>query len=138
MERMTDKHGPRLDDAMNREVQSLIDGGVEARSQEGRRQEAPVDEEAPIDPAARWDEDDDPGIGVSPHTADERGEVAKAVAAVQWPATRDDLVRAARQDFAPDRVLSLLEELPHGDRTYENLQAVWAALGGETEQPHTK
>lgn len=137
MERMTDKHGPRLDDALNREVQSLIDGGVEARSQEGRMQEPTTDDEAPIDPGARWDESDDPGIGVSRHTADERAEPAKAVASVQWPATRDELVAAARGDFAPDRVLSLLGELPHGDRTYENVQAVWAALGGDTEQTHS-
>ncbi|HEX2039116.1 MAG TPA: DUF2795 domain-containing protein [Acidimicrobiales bacterium] len=135
---MTDKHGPRLDDAMNREVQSLIDGGVEARSQEGRMQEPTFDEETPLDPGARWDEDQDPGIGVSPATADERAELAKAVASVQWPATRDDLVRAARDDFAPDRVVALLEELPHGDRTYETVQAVWSALGGDTEQTHTQ
>lgn len=138
MERTTDKHGPRLDDAMNREVRSLIDGGVESRSQEGRMQEGQADEEAPIDPGARWDQDQDPGIGVSPATADERAELAKAVAAVHWPATRDDLVGAARDDYAPDRVLALLEELPHGDRAYATVQEVWSTLGGDTEQTHTQ
>lgn len=138
MERLSDKHSPRIDDQLSHEVEPLVDGGAESHSREDRLQEPMVDEDAPVDPAARWDEDDEAGIGVSPRTADERGELAKVVTAATWPATRDELVATARQAHAPDRVRSLLDELPHGDRRYENVQAVWAALGGDTEAPHSR
>jgi hypothetical protein len=136
MERLSDKHSPRVDDQLSHEVEPLVDGGAESHSREDRLQEPMVDEDTSVDPAARWDEDHDSGIGVSPRTADERGELAKVVTAAPWPATRHELVAAARDTHAPDRVLSLLEELPHGDRRYENVQAVWAALGGDIEAPH--
>jgi hypothetical protein len=138
MERLSDKHSPRVDDQLSHEVEPLVDGGAESHTREDRLQEPTVDEDATVDPAARWDEDQDAGLGVSPRTADERAELAKVVTSADWPATRDDLVAAARSEQAPERVLSLLEQLPHGDRRYENTQAVWAALGGDTEEPHSR
>lgn len=111
MERMSDKHSPRLDDAMEHEVESLLDGApVEARSAEGRRQE------------------DLPDLARDP--VDVRADLAASVAPATWPADRAALVRTARDEHAPEDVLALLEDLPHGDRTYENVQAVWdTALG---------
>ncbi len=42
MERETDKHNPRIDDAMARDLDSLLKGApVESRSQESRLQEDP-------------------------------------------------------------------------------------------------
>jgi len=109
MERMTDKHGPRMDDAMEHEVESLTEGApVEARSAEGRRQE------------------DMPDLARDP--LDVRSDLAASVAAATWPANRDALVRTARTEHAPDDVVALLDDLPHGDRTYENVQAVWDAV----------
>ena len=109
MERTTDKHSPRLDEAMSGEVQSLVDGApVEARSDEGRRQE------------------DMPQLDRGP--LDVRSEMAASVAAAVFPATRDALLSAARDDHAPEDVLALLEELPDGDRRYENVEAVWEAV----------
>lgn len=108
MERTTDKHSPRLDDAMSGEVQSLVDGApVEARSDEGRRQE------------------DMPQLDRNPF--DVRAELAASVAPATFPATRDTLLAVARDDHAPEDVLALLEELPPGDRRYENVEAVWEA-----------
>lgn len=134
MERTTDKHSPRIDDAMEHDVQSLVDGrGGESRAQESRVAE----DEGDSNPGARWDDHDDQGIGVSRTTADERAELARFVASVQWPATREDLVGAAAGDNATDRVMELLGRLPHGPDTYENVQAVWKALGGDVEDGHT-
>jgi hypothetical protein len=109
MERMTDKHGPRLDDALDREVQSLTEGApIEARSAEGRRQE------------------DVPDLNRDP--LDVRADLAASVAPADWPADRETLVRTARDGHAPEEVVALLEDLPHGDRRYENVQAVWDAV----------
>lgn len=133
MERTTDKHSPRLDDAMEHEVQSLVDGrGGDSRAQESRMAEP--DE---ITTGTRWDDHDDQGIGISRVSADERAELARFVASASWPATRDALVEAARGDNATDDVLALLDRLPHGPAAYENVQAVWRALGGEIEDAHT-
>lgn len=108
MERITDKHGARLDEAMDREVASLVEGApVEARSQEGRMQESTPEPRTPLDM---------------------RAELAASVAPVQWPATRDELVRTARAEFAVDDVVALIDSLPHGDRRYSTVQEVWEAV----------
>lgn len=138
MERTSDKHSARIDDQLRHEVDPLLDGGAESHSREDRLQEPMIDEDAVVDPAARWDEDDDQGIGVSARTADTRAELAKVITAASWPATRDELVAVAQSEHAPNGVLSQLEQLPHGDRRYDNVQAVWAALGGDTEEPHSR
>jgi hypothetical protein len=109
MERMTDKHSPRLDDAMEHDVESLLDGApVEARAAEGRRQE------------------DMPDLERDP--LDVRADLAASVAGATWPADRDTLVRTARAGHAPEDVVALLDDLPYGDRIYENVQAVWDAV----------
>ncbi|HVF74742.1 MAG TPA: DUF2795 domain-containing protein [Acidimicrobiales bacterium] len=138
MERTTDKHSARVDDAMEHEVQSLVDGrGGESRSQESRMAEPVAEGEVEINPGARHDDHDDQGIGVSRVTADDRADLARFVASAHWPATREDLLEAADGDHATDRIMETLGRLPHGSEAYENLQAVWKALGGEVEDGHT-
>jgi hypothetical protein len=138
MERTTDKHSPRIDDAMEHEVQSLVDGrGGESRAQESRLAEPVAEGETDINPGTRWDDHDDQGIGVSRVTADDRAELARFVASARWPATREELIDAADRDHATDRVLEVLGRLPHGPDAYENVQAVWKAVGGEVEDGHT-
>lgn len=109
MERMTDKHGPRMDEALDREVESLTEGSpVEARAAEGRRQE------------------DMPDLARDP--LDVRADLAASVAPTTWPADRETLVRTAREEHAPEDVVALLDDLPHGDRRYRNVQDVWDAV----------
>ena len=118
MERTTDKHSPRIDEALEHDVQSLVRGQAgESRAQEHRLQE--VDVERPDDPI------------------DQRAELAAALAPASWPATRDELVRTARDGHAPDHLLADLERLPHGDTAYEHLESVWEALGGANDGAHT-
>lgn len=138
MERTTDKHSPRIDDAMEHDVQSLVDGrGGDSRSQESRMAEPHAEDEPEINHGARWDDHDDQGIGVPRDVADERAELARFVASATWPATREDLLEAADSDHATDAVMEKLGRLPHGDRQYGNVQDVWRALGGEVEEGHT-
>lgn len=138
MERTTDKHSPRIDDAMEHDVQSLVDGrSGEARSQESRMAEPPAEGDAEINPGSRWDDHDDQGIGVPRDVADERADLARFVASAQWPATRESLLETADRDHATDAVMEKLGRLPHGDRQYGNVQDVWRALGGEVEEGHT-
>ncbi len=133
MERETDKHSPRVDDAMAQDVESLLKGApVESRAQESRLQEDPD-----VGPGRRFDVDHRPGLGISDSEADDRAELARHLAAAHFPAGRDELVAAAEASNAPDDVLGALRGLGAGE-DFANVQAVWVALGGEAEQPHTR
>ena len=127
MERETDKHNPRVDDAMAHDVDSLLHGSAEeSRSQEARLQEYPA-----VGPGRRFDEPR-PGVGVSDAEIDARAELSRHVAAASFPATKDELLAAAAESHAPDDVVESLQGLPEHEE-FGNLQAVWQALGGNVE-----
>lgn len=122
MQRESDKHGSRLDEQMKHEVQSLVEGGSaeESRADEGRTQEGQAEDEMRFDLTS----------------LDARAELARHVTAADWPASRDQLVDAARVERAPQALLDTLRGLPAEVR-FENVQEVWAALGGPVEDAHT-
>ncbi len=118
---------------MSHDVESLLKGApVESRSQESRMQEDPD-----VGPGRRFDLDDQPGLGIADSVADDRADLARHLAAARFPAGREELVAAAEGSNAPDDVLDSLGGLPDGE-DYANVQAVWVALGGEAEKPHTR
>lgn len=123
MERESDKHGSRLDEEMKHEVESLVHGNAaeESRAREDLTKEGSTEEEAPFP---------------SGDDVDARSDLARRVASADWPASRDDLIQAARVDRAPQDLLDTLRGLPAEVR-FENVQEVWAALGGATEDTHT-
>lgn len=132
MERESDKHNPRVDDAMAHDVDSLLHGSAEeSRSQEARLQEDPA-----VAPGRRFD-DVIPGVEITDADLEARAELSRHLAAAHFPATKGDLVSAAADDHAPEDMLASLRALPDGE-VYENVQAVWQALGGNVEAPHTR
>ena len=133
MERESDKHSPRIDDAMAHDVESLLKGApVESRANEERLQEDPD-----VGPGRRFEELDDPGLGINEADADRRAELSRHLAGVHFPAHRDDLVAVAEAGQAPDDVLITLRGLP-ADRAFETVQEVWQAAGGRVEDAHTR
>jgi hypothetical protein len=132
MDRETNKHSPRVDEAMAHDVDSLVHGAPEeSRAQEWRLQEDPA-----VTPRQPSDEPL-PGVGISEAEADGRAELSRHLAAARFPARKDDLVVVARDDHAPEVVVLAIDQLPP-DAEYENVQAVWQALGGKVEPPHTR
>ncbi len=132
MERDTDKHSPRVDDAMNSDVESLLRSTPEeSRSREERLQEDPD-----VGPGRSPRAEDKVGRGVSASTADQRAELARHLAGVTFPAGRDDLVEGAEADHAPPALVEALRSLP-ADEEHGNVQSVWKALGGDVEGVHT-
>ncbi len=132
MERESDKHNPRIDDAMAHEVDSLLHGTAEeSRAQEGRLQEDPA-----VGPGRRYD-DVLPGTELSDADVEQRAELSRHLAAARFPAGREELVAVARDAHAPDDMVEAIMALP-GEQVYENVQAVWQALGGSVEAPHTR
>lgn len=130
MERESTKHGRRLDEELRHETASVVTGApVAAQSREDRRQEDP-DEGLDVEGGARPDV---PARGpVDDEEATERAELARAVSPARFPARRHALVEAAEASGADDRVLGELRSLP-ADARYDNVQAIWDALGGHRE-----
>jgi hypothetical protein len=121
MERASDKHSPRLDDAMADDTRSMVQGApVEARDREERLQEGGEAPEAVLDP--------DLADG-----RDLRSELARHLRPSVFPADRARLVAVATDEHAPDPVLALLGALPAGTE-FANVEAVWEAIGGRPEQ----
>jgi len=122
MERSSDKHGGRLDDAMSHDVGSVVRGApVEARAAEERLQEGG---EAPEAIAEQ---------GGTPEAEREaRSDLARQLRPSAFPADRDTLLATAREEHAAEEVLDLLGRLP-GDVTFPTVEAVWEALGGRPE-----
>jgi hypothetical protein len=133
MERISDKHGPRLDDELRAESQSVLRGApVESRAQEGREKEGPGEDQPT--PQSRpgaaglfWQ-----GQEMDQDEVEARSNLARHLEPGVFPAGREELLASARETHAPDGVLSLLARLP-GEPTFENVQAVWLALGGDEE-----
>jgi Protein of unknown function (DUF2795) len=131
LERGSDKHSPRVDEQLERETRSLQQGApVESRVEEHREQEGPGDDQPTPDArlaggratAASLDLDD----------AETRTDIARFLDPSAFPADREALLANAEGNQAPAEVLERLQALP-GGRAYENVQDVWATLGGTVE-----
>ena len=109
MDQRSNKHGPRLDDELRHETESIVDGApVEAHAEEFREQE-PLDEQGrPGDPI------------------EARAELARRLEPSVFPAERDDLLASAERKHAPDWLLDALKGLP--DAAYPTTESVWRAM----------
>ena len=132
----SDKHASRLDEQLKHETEHLVDGPPVENRDEGRMQQAAAEGEPELNPGARPELDEAPGIGISASDAEQRAELARHIEQSAFPGDRDALLASAEGLNAPDAVLSQLRSLPAGE-TYENVQAVWVALGGSVEGNHT-
>jgi hypothetical protein len=117
MQRQSTKHGPRLDDELERETESLVRGApVESRVEDEREKEPLLDDRLPSDPVLA------------------RRELSRHLSASVFPAGREELVDEARRNDAPDSVLALLDVLST-DARFGTVHEVFDALvhGGEAE-----
>jgi hypothetical protein len=133
MERQSNKHSPRIDDAMEHEVESLTRGApVESRSDPAREMEGAAEDEPTPESVIEHAELSNSRAGAL-STADvrRRSELAQHLRPSIFPATRDDVVECARSEEAPTQLLEDLEQLPA--RVYQTTEAVWEAMGGSHE-----
>lgn len=112
-------------------TESLVRGSpVESRAEESREQEGPGDGEPTPDSRLRGDDRARPG-NMTFDELEARSELSRHLPGAAFPGGRDSLVAAARDHHAPDGVLDELRRLPEG--SFDNVQAVWEALGGGRE-----
>jgi hypothetical protein len=125
MDRQSDKHSPRLDDQMEHEVRSLLQGApVESRADEDRFQEGPI-------PDANTRFLPPPG-DLTDDEVERRSILAASLHPSAFPADKATLLEVAEDENAPDEVLDRLRQLPDDGR-WDNVEQVWEALGGHGE-----
>ena len=133
MERGSDKHGARVDDALAHEVEGTIEAGRSSRGEEWRDAEPSGEDQPDVD--LRPDGALHGGVpdGMTEDDVELRSEVAQALGKEIYPASGSELVAKARESSASARVLNLLGRLPP-EESFANVQRIWARLGGGVEQ----
>jgi uncharacterized protein DUF2795 len=127
MERQSTKHGPRLDEELKRETQSLERGApVEAHVEEEQEHEPAADGEP--EPSAR----PAPPGALGPDERTARTELSRHLRPSVFPAARESLIDEAAENDAPELVLAALRRLPAGV-TFATVYDVWESLGGSVE-----
>jgi Protein of unknown function (DUF2795) len=130
MERASDKHAQRLDDAMAADTRSMTQGApIEARERDDRLQEGGEGPEG-VTRLRGPNAGADPGLGLDER--DGRSELARHLRPSAFPGDREALVAVALDENAPGAVLDALRALPDG-MVFENVEAAWEALGGGRE-----
>jgi hypothetical protein len=132
MERGSNKHGPRLDEQLQREVEGTLRGTAGSRVEEWRAAEPPGEDQpdATLVPAG----DDRSGVpqGMTSEEVEQRSRLGRYIARSALPGDRAALRRSAEELEAPDDILAQLDRLPP-DREFRTVSQVWAALGHANE-----
>jgi hypothetical protein len=131
MERASDKHAQRLDEALAADTRSVVQGApIEARDQDERLQEGGEGPEA-VAGLRGPNAVDGPPLVLDDR--DGRSELARHLRPSAFPGDRGALLAVARDENAPEAVLDALAVLPEGVE-FPNVEAVWEALGGRPER----
>lgn len=133
MERGSDKHSARMDDALGAEVGGLIRSGHDNRedwnSPEPSGEDQPDVDLAPNGTLAGGVPD-----GMSEDDVAQRSELAGFLGRI-WPATSEQVLAVAVENEAPEAILHRLRQLPAG-QSFANLQELWSAVSGGHVEAH--
>ena len=133
MERGSDKHSARMDDALEAEVSGLMRAGHDSR--EDWNSPEPSGEDQPdVDLVPNGTLSGGVPDGMDESDVERRSELAGFLGRI-WPATGAQLVEIAATNDAPESVLAPLRELPPG-RVFDNLQDVWSVVSGGHVESH--
>jgi hypothetical protein len=133
VERGSDKHGSRLDDAMAGEVEGTVRGGHGTRGEEWREAEPSGEDQPDVDLAPEETLAGGTPEGMTRDDVEGRSRLAQYLSGAAFPATAAALRDHAAANHAPDDVRDVLDRLPY-DRDYGNVNDVWTAAGGGEEQ----
>lgn len=137
MQRRSDKHGPRVDEEMTREISGALGQGHTGARAEEWRQAEPAGEDQPeisVTPhRAVGDRRTGTPKGMSPSDIDQRSELARHLSVSALPGDREVLLASARENDAPASIIAELDRLPP-DTEFQTVSEVWAALGHSNEQ----
>lgn len=133
MERGSDKHSARMDDAMAGEVDGLIRSGHDSRA-EWKSPEPSGEDQPDVDLVPDGTLVGGVPEGMTEVDIERRTEIASHLGRV-WPATGEQLVEVAAGNEAPDSILADLRSLPPG-RLFASMQEVWSTISGGRVEAH--
>jgi hypothetical protein len=129
LDRGSTKHGPRLDEQMEQETRGLTQGRpTDARAEEWHEPEPFGEDQPDVRPHMGGSP-----TGMTPEERDERSDLGRYLRRSVFPADRDALVAEARENQAPDHMVSLLRRLPEGT-TFQTVAEAWAAHLSASEE----
>lgn len=129
MERGSDKHSARIDDALDHETHGLVTAGRDTHAEEWKSAEPSGEDQPEVDRSGDGNLHGGVPDGMTEADVEERSTIAQYLGKEVWPATGAQLLAVAEGRNAPDAVLSRLRQL-RADTSYTNLQEAWSALGG--------
>lgn len=132
MERGSDKHSARMDDALEAEVRGMVTAGRETRGEDWKSPEPSGEDQPDVDLVPDGTLAGGVPDGMTEQDVELRSEIASYLGKECWPCDAEQLLFKAAETNAPERVLNKLRELPAG-RPFENMQDVWTALHGGVE-----
>jgi hypothetical protein len=132
MERGSDKHSARVDEALEAEVHGMMTAGRETRGEQWNTAEPSGEDQPDVDRVPDGTLSGGVPDGMSERDVEERSEIASYLGKEIWPAGSAVLTAKARELGAPDRVLEQLRRLPDS-AVFGNVQEVYQALQGGTE-----
>ena len=133
MERGSNKHSARMDDALEAEVHGMMTANRETRGEQWNTAEPSGEDQPDVDLAPDGTLAGGVPDGMTEADVEERAVIASYLGKEVWPAGSAALVAKAQELGAPDAVLAQLERLPQS-AVFDNVQGVWQALQGGTEQ----
>lgn len=135
MERGSDKHGPRVDDALAQEVEDLVRAGKETHAEEWKSAEPSGEDQPEVDLAPESTLHGGVPEGMSEEDVTGRTELARWLGRGVFPAVREVLIDRVMDAGAPDDVVAEVKRLPSG-REFANVGDVWRTLhgGGHVEE----
>ncbi len=132
MERGSDKHGRRLDEALKGETAGMMRAGHDTHAEEWKSAEPSGEDEPDVDRAPNGTLTGGVPSGMTADDVEGRAQLATYVHRSVFPCGRDRLLREAAENSAPQAVLDALRRLPGGG-AYANVNEVWVALGHAVE-----
>ena len=133
MERGSDKHSARMDDALDAEVSGLVRSGHDSRA-DWNSPEPSGEDQPDVDLVPNGTLSGGVPEGMTEHDVERRSELASYLGRV-WPATSEQILAVATENDAPDAILNPLRGLPPG-QSFENLQELWAQISGGHVEAH--
>ena len=127
MERGSDKHSARMDDALEAEVSGLMRAGHDSRA-DWNSPEPSGEDQPDVDLVPNGTLAGGVPEGMTEADVERRSELAQYLGRV-WPATSEQVLAVATENGAPDAVLNPLRGLPPG-HSFENLQELYAVVSG--------
>jgi hypothetical protein len=133
MERGSDKHGARQDDAMSKETLGLTRAGQDTHIEEWRQSEPSGEDQPEVGIAQDGGRGGAPE-GMTPKDLDDRAALAALLGQEIWPADAETVQRRVAESLGADRLRDMVARLQKG-RVYQGASEVWAAL---THEPPEK